>query len=414
MLCATLKTSSLLSLLDANQCADLIEFRLDLFDDLSSLAYLRSRCMRPVIFTMQSLNPKLLELKPDYIDLPHTASKKEFASIPSTIKRICSFHDFEKTPENLDAIYQKISTLPAELYKVATYAHSTLDALRLLLFVRKTGVIGVAMGEQGHLSRILAPVVGSPWTYAPLDYSHQTAEGQLLLQHLKGIYRTHELTSKSRLFGLIGDPVSHSISHRTHNQIFEIFGIDAVYVKMRVKKEELAQFLPLAQQLGFEGLSVTMPLKEAIFEQPTNTLKLTSSITGRNTDGIGALNSIEKKIKVKGKQLALVGAGGAAKAIAYEAKKRGAHVTFYNRTKRKGTLPLHTISTATYDILVNTVPHPVDVTALHNTHVMDIVVKSQNARLLADAEKKGCVIIEGIEMFMKQAVEQFMWWFHET
>lgn len=414
MLCATLKQSSLLSILDANECADLIEFRLDLFANLSNLAHLRSRCTRPVIFTTKSITPQILALKPNYIDLPHTASPKEFASIPSHIKRICSFHDFEKTPHDLNAIYQKMRLLPAEFYKIATTAHNTLDALTLLAFIRKTQIIGVAMGEAGSISRILAPAMGSPWSYAPLSTSHKTAPGQILLQKLKGIYHVHKLTPKSKLFGLIGDPITTSISHRTHNQLFEKLNIDAVYVKMGVKKHELSSFLPLAQEVGFQGLSVTMPHKETILPRPTNTLKLGNKLTGINTDGLGALAALEKKISVKNKQIAILGAGGSAKAIAIEAKKRGAHITIYNRTPKDDTAPLQTLNHATYDILINTIPCPIDIEPRPNTTVMDIVVSPHKTPLLIAAEKKGCVVIEGIEMFINQAVEQFMWWFHEA
>ena len=417
MLCATLKASSLLSILDANTCADLIEFRLDHFSDLSTLAYLRSRCTRPVIFTTQKITSKLLALKPDYIDLPSTSSKKEFESIPPTIKRICSFHDFEKTPTDLDALYQKMRILPAEFYKIATTANSTIDALRLLAFVRKTKVIGVAMGKKGEISRILAPMMGSPWTYAPISSHHKTAPGQLLLKELKGIYHTHLLSSKSKLFGLIGDPISTSISHRTHNQLFEKLNIDAVYVKMAIKKHELDQFFPLAKQLQFQGLSVTMPLKEAVIPHsnaPINTLSLVDKPIGINTDGIGALDSLEQKTLVKNKQIAIIGAGGAAKAIALEAKRRGAFIAFYNRTPKKGTQPLENLKHATYDILINTSPHPIEIIPLAKSTVMDIVVSPAKTALLLAAEKRGCMLIEGMEMFIKQAVAQFMWWFYET
>ncbi len=376
-----------------------------------------------MIFTCQEISDEILELKPDYIDLPHTASNEQFLAIPPSIKRICSFHDFEKTPEDLEGVYEKLQKKPADFYKVATFANSTCDALRMLLLMKKHPVIGVAMGERGKVARILAPTVSKLWTYAPLFESHRTAEGQLLIEELKGIYHAHLLSRKTQLYGLIGDPIEASISYRTHNFLFEQYGIDAVYVKMRVTKEELPTFLPLAEELGFQGLSVTMPLKAAIVPHldevhsdvgAINTVKITKKWEGWNTDGIGSVDAIEKRAPIKGSRFAILGGGGTAKSIAREAAKRGAEVTLFNRTPSKLCRPLDEFSKASYDVLVNATPVEklIDFELLcSRAVVLDAIVSSKKTPLLVAAEKKGCAIIEGAEMFIQQAALQFNHWF---
>ncbi|MCH9609326.1 MAG: Shikimate dehydrogenase (NADP(+)) [Chlamydiales bacterium] len=399
MLCSTLKRDSPLALIDANESADLVEFRLDLSP---SLKRLRKRAHIPVIFTCHEVSDELVALKPDYIDLPFSASKEQFQAIPPSIKRICSFHDFEKTPDDLDAIYEQMREKRADYYKVATFANTTLDALRMLNFIRRTNVIGVAMGELGQITRILAPILGSPWTYAPTSLDQKTAKGQMSIAELKGIYHTHLHTSQTALYGLIGDPVLQSLSHRTHNFVFEHFGIDAVYVKMLIEKGELTEALPLLEKIGFRGLSITMPHKEAIFPSPTNTLTFSKGAVGSNTDGLGALDALERKISVRGKEIAILGAGGSAKAIVSEAQKRGAKAHLYHRCFPK---------TTSYDILINATPADLKLDPPSSALVMDLRVSEEKSPFLMRAEEKGCVTIEGVEMFKHQAIYQFEQWF---
>ena len=187
MLCAILKIPSLEAIEEANCKADLIEFRLDTLP-AERLKELRTASRLPVIFKGESEVLEHLDLVPDYVDLPYTAHQaleEVKKRLPNT-QRIASLHDFEQTPEDLSQVYQA----PAEIFKVACQANSTLDALRMLLFVknRKRPTIGISMGEKGIITRVLAPVVGSLFTYAPIDDSNRSAPGQLLLNELIDIY----------------------------------------------------------------------------------------------------------------------------------------------------------------------------------------------------------------------------------
>lgn len=442
MLCATIKHESRDAIRRANRDADLIELSLNLFQPLN-IGELRNLCRKPVIFKLKEADPAQLALLPDYVDLPHTTSPKVFEEIRKLfpqIKRICSYHDYETTGD-LDALFAKLRSTPAEIYKITTMAQSTTDSLRMLQLVKKHRCIGICMGELGAITRILAPIFGAPWTYAPDEEIQQTAPGQILLKELVNIYNFRDHSPSTSPYGLIGDPVSKSQSHQMHNFAFKKLGLDAVYVKMRVTKEELKIFFPLCCELGFKGLSVTMPLKESIREyldhyhaKAINTVEFREDgAYGWNTDGPGALNALEKRGRVKGKRIVLLGAGGAAYGIAEEAKKRGAHLGVVNRTlHRAQTLakevggdayPLSAFSEVAkegYDILINCTSVgmgdderlPIPATELlEKKLVMDIISRPRITAFLAAAKERGCEIVEGTEMFIQQAVGQYCYWF---
>src|SRR6185437_13162580 len=139
---------------------------------------------------------------------------------------------------------------------------SSLDALRMLEFVRKhSNVIGLCMGELGQITRILAPVVGTPLMYAPIS---APILGQLEYRVLVNTYRFRELDPQTAIYGLIGNPVTQSIGHEFHNRYFQHLKQNAVYVKIPLHLQELEAFLTYAKRLPFQGLSVTMPFKEKI------------------------------------------------------------------------------------------------------------------------------------------------------
>lgn len=371
--------------------ADLIELRLDLFNS-SDVKSLRERYTIPMIFTIknQAHIQELLDYKPEYVDLDiHIATE-----LPGT-KLIISYHNYEETPEDLEGLYQKMKKIPAYYYKMAVTAKNSTDAMRLCCF-KKPDLIPISMGSYGQLSRILSPI-----NYVAVDENQKTAPGQFTLDTL--------IKPHKNLYGLIGDPVDQSISDQTHNGL-----IHGSYLKMQVKPHELPQFIHYAKQLNFLGLSVTMPLKEAILpfldvidsDAPAvNTIVFKAGkLYGYNTDGIGAMNAIGGS--VSGKHIVLIGSGGAAKAIAYEATKRGARVTIVKRNEPFPEKP--------YDILINCTPVelPIDPKyILSGSIVMDIKTKPKETELLRMARNRGCAIVYGYEMFIEQALLQFELWF---
>lgn len=443
---------------------DLVEFRLDLFQtlDLNALRALRCEFSIPTIFTLRSRFQggeycaserdrlddihSLAALTPEYFDLEYNIIDiniiRQFNIRHPKTKVILSYHNFDETPKDLDSLYRQMRMVPADFYKIAVMAKNSVDALRFICWARHLDnkLIAVSMGTHGQISRIIAPMIGSPFTYASLDNALESLTGQLSVSTLIERYRQRKLSPSTVIYGLIGDPVSQSPSDVTHNQWMADQELDTIYVKFQVREEELADFLRYAKKLPIRGLSVTMPLKEAILPYldkvdplsqeigAVNTLILENEqIKGFNTDGIGALNAIGEVLNVKNKQIVIIGAGGAAKAIAYEAKRRGGLVTIVNRDIKRAFELASRLSCkvnsfndlssrikSKCDVLVNCTPIDIlDIEGLNpETLVMDIRTKLKVNRFLEIAKSKGCPIIYGHQMFTRQALGQFEHWFH--
>lgn len=405
---------------------DGIELRLDLFPRLDTVAlqsFLNSSSF-PIMFTFRGgacdLILKCLQLKPDYFDLeydrPQDFLSSTIISHPET-KFIISYHNFIETPEDLEGIYWEMKKIAAHGYKIACLATSTNDALRMLLLSKKYPDLSViCMGENGQFARVLGPVVGNLIDYACAG--EKTAPGQLTVQEMQDIYRYRALNQETHIYGLIGDPIDMSIGHLYHNEVFQTRGINAVYVKMSVKQEELLCFFSLAERLGFKGLSVTMPLKELVIPESgaINTLRFErGKKIGINTDGQGALDAIEKKCLVKGKIILILGAGGAAYAIALEAMARGATCWILNRSEKKGellakVLGCHAGMPPDYDILINCAPIAILDVIRPRSLVMDIVYVPKVTAFIKRAIEQGCEIVYGEEMFFNQAKAQTEFW----
>ena len=469
MICVVIKGPSfeeaIQQIKEASEDASLVELRLDYFFSLdgTALKKLKALFSIPMIFTLRSFSEggeykgseedrfldidKLGEVNPDYFDLEsHVSSSfiQAFSIKYPQIKLIISYHNFVETPLDLEGIYQRMKQIPAFFYKMAVTAQNSLEVLTLLQFAIKSDpkLIAISMGSFGEISRILGPVIGNAITYASLNEEQKVAPGQLSAKTLVERYHYPFLGAHTSIYGLIGDPVSLSISDETHNHLIASFDLEAVYVKMQVKETELASFLTIAKTLPFKGLSVTMPLKEAILCSldevdpqaveigAVNTLLFQEGkILGFNTDGIGALNAIEKKSSVKGKKIVIVGAGGSAKAIAYEAMSRGGLVTILNRDEQRaakiaeplgcfagGLDQIPKVALEGYDILINCTPvcFPIDFQhILPNAIFMDIKTKPKETEFLKQAQQKGGSIVYGYEMFTQQAAQQFALWFEE-
>lgn len=419
---------------------DLFELRLDYFNTLD-FPKISKLLNKPCIITLRSrleggkfhgseeerrhLLEKLAELKPAYIDLESTLPPSFVEKIASHAKVILSIHLFDKTPD-LETLFAKLKKTPATHYKIATHANSALDSWRMLEFVKKHNCIGFCLGENGSFSRILGPLFGCPITYACLEEA--TAPGQLSLEELKA----YKLTSQTKFYGVIGYPLTTSLSPSFHNKKYQENNIDAIYLKIPFQPHELSLGLPLLLQFGFSGLSVTMPLKESVLpflnriDKEAREIGAVNTIVceknrmiGYNVDGTGALDAIEEQVSVDGKTLIILGAGGAARALIYEAKKRGARVYVYNRTEEKAKILAKHFEVEAltvmipYDILVNCTPADTPIEEHHilpNTYVMDIRSRPRLTPFLEKAAKKNCHLIYGETMFNYQALEQHRLW----
>lgn len=454
--------------------ADILEFRIDQFHfaHLESIASIKESTHLPVIFTLRKRSQggeysgdeqerlemikELAALKPEYIDLEYDLRDhfNEILCISPDTKLISSFHDFEHNLKNLHSLLEVMRHEAVSIYKIASVAYTTNDALRMLRFIRETRkqgikIIGISIGEYGLATRVLGPVYGNAITYAAVSDNHKTAPGQLTVDELVQRYHYRKLNHETEVYGLVGDPVVRSPSHITHNYVFGKLGRNAVYVKFNVTPAELHEFMEMAKRLGFSGLSITMPLKEIVIRElgeqsedaqkigAINTLKIKNKIvTGTNTDGVGALNAIEKITSVKGKRMVILGAGGAAKAIAWEAKQRGATLVILNRTLERavelarnlggtagGLNDFYNIAKEGYDILINCTSLgmyseksslPLDCShMLPHKVVLDVIPGNKDTCFLKEARKKECRIIYGHEMLKHQAIKQAMAWYGE-
>jgi shikimate dehydrogenase len=245
----------------------------------------------------------------------------------------------------------------------------------------------------------------------------------------------------TRLYCVIGDPAGHSKSPAMHNAAFAKTGVNAVYCAFRVTDAGAA--MAAVRALGIAGVSVTVPHKVAVMAcldevdeaaraiGAVNTVKNENGrLLGKNTDAEGAVRALEEAGPLAGKTVAVLGAGGAARAVVFGALGRGARVVVVNRTREKGRalareagadfLPLSRARELIADVVVNTTtvgmapsagvsPAPPEIFR-PGMAAMDIVYNPLRTRFLEDARQKGCSVVDGLAMFVYQGASQFEWW----
>lgn len=425
---------------------DGVEFRLDLFTDLDlmQLKSLLKKLALPVLFTLRrqdqggsfvqtekirlELIKELCQLQPDFFDLEYDIEasfrKKLFLNHPK-MRFITSYHNFERFPD-LNQLRLSFFTPYAHFYKIAVHCSSSIQALQLLILAKNyTNLVAIGLGEKAQFTRLLAPILNMPFGYAAF-FSH-TAPGQLTPKELQ-LYRFSTLNPLTAIYALLGDPIDASLSHIAHNAVFAAQKKNALYCKIPCKKKEIPECLHLIQQLPFKGLSITMPLKEKMAsvtnstQTAINTLVINQNITSFNTDGIGAIQALEKKTSLFQKKIALVGAGGVAQAIAQAAIEKGSFVTFINRTREKAIQLANMLKCKgggielfpyNYDILINCTPNPDFIQSnwiCPNSIAMDTVYYPHWTEFLKKASLKNCKLIFGKELFINQAVQQQKLW----
>lgn len=387
--------------------ADAYELRLDRLGryDEKKVRTIRESTNAPLILTVGErldLIEGALRVEPDYIDVRWDVPLPE--NLGRT-QRIASFHDYTGMPSSPTALLAEMRQMPAAIYKIAALGRGLLDALEMatLSYISDVPCVAIAMGEASQLSRLLLPAVSAPLWYVAT--SHNRAPGALSIEEWPHI------TPSTRLYALLGHPVTQSPSHITHNALFTQEGIDAHYLKIDIDPNELERALPLLQALPFSGFSVTMPYKGRFDLPSTNTLTRTE--TGEwataSTDGAGALDAIESVTSVTGKEVAILGRGGAARAIQAEATHRGARVELYGR---RGLRPFSELDSP--DILINTTPvtPPIEPQQIkEGSVVLDARLDLIRTPLLELAEERGAIALPGLIYFAHQAAGQFALWY---
>jgi len=448
-----------------DQGAQLVELRLDYIKGDINLKRLLSERPGPVIVTCRRVadggkyeggeEQRLMLLrtaiaeKVEYVDLEEDVAK----IIPrfGTTKRIVSVHDFRKTPTRLHEIHQRLAVLDPDVVKICTMANHPHDNLRILRLARESKIptIGICMGDIGIPSRVLAGRFGAPFTYATFHHERALAPGQLSFQEMVQIYHYDRIGPETEVYGVIADPVGHSLSPLIHNAAFEHCKMNKVYVPFRVPREDLARFIDEAPQWGIKGLSVTIPHKETVVPKLTegegavhgigacNTVIFEEGARlGYNTDYRAAMASLEEATGVSseegkqpfaGRTALILGAGGVGKAIAYGLLRRGAKIVLTDGVARHASelarrLECRSVEWAarhsvTADLLLNCTPvgmHPeVDETPYDKHHlrpamiVFDAVYNPENTLLVKEARSRNCKVITGVDMFVRQACLQF-------
>jgi 3-dehydroquinate dehydratase / shikimate dehydrogenase len=365
-------------------------------------------------------------------------------------KRIVSVHDFRKTPDNLEEIHRRLMGLDPDIIKICTMANHPHDNVRVLELARRSKVptIGLCMGDVGIPTRILAARVGAPFTYATFHHERVLAPGQLSFMQMTESYHYDSINPQTEVYGVVADPVGHSLSPLIHNAAFAAMGMNRVYVPFRVPREDLDQFIDDAATLGVRGLSITIPHKEEAVKKLTEADGAVRGIgaantiifdrgnrIGYNTDYHAAMSILEEAMAVagegdkalQGKNALVLGSGGVGMAVTYGLVRRGAQVVVADGVPRKAialakrfdcrSVEWYARHTVPADILVNCTPvgmHPnLDETPYDKHYlrpsmiVFDAVYNPENTLLTKEARSRNCAVITGVEMFVRQACQQF-------
>ena len=353
---------------------------------------------------------------------------------------IVSYHNFETTPA-MEAVLRRLMRVPAFAYKLVATARKPSDVSRVLASGKsqqRTKLILLSMGETGFPARVLSPMYGGLYTYAAPSIAEGTAPGQVTAKLLRNVYRVEKIGKATKIFGVIADPVGHSISPAVHNRALQSKRIDAVYLPFRVSLSQVKDFMVAAEALPVQGFSVTIPHKQKVMRYldyidplarrigAVNTVwKKAGKWRGCNTDVFGITGPLAKRLRLRGASVLIAGNGGAARGAAFSLADAGAKVTLVGRSADKvralarvagaESLPFENVGANQFDAVVNATPlgmYPHDEGCFFDGRipsnlVFDMVYNPLETTLLKRAKAQGAETIPGTEMFLEQAAHQF-------
>ena len=466
--------------------ADIVELRLDCLLDASP-AQLKELCLKllnrdakPLILTLRSANEGghqeigrdqrldfwrsmiavLMSAKEVFVDIENDLisdlmTEADFCNAVDWQRVICSYHKFHETPDDLNSIYDQLAARPARIIKIATRADDTTGCIPMFQLLSRARreqreMIPIAMGAAGLATRVLGPSRGAFLTYGSTAAGQATAPGQISLRELEDVYRVRQINPQTQTFGLIGNPVSHSISPQIHNAAFSFTGTDAVYLPFQVRDagEFIRRLIKVQSReidLNLRGLSVTAPHKGSVIKyldwiEPSardigavNTIVVKDdSLRGYNTDADAFLAPLQRASGgLKGLSCAVIGAGGAARTAIWRLQRAGAAVTMFARDAEAAKLladefgvdckPLERATFTPYEVVVNATPvgtsgerqnqAVASAKQLQGVRlVYDLVYNPVGTHLLKEAASAGCQGIGGLEMLLAQAAAQFKLW----
>ena len=415
-----------------------------------------------------ALLKEAVERGADYIDIELAEGTQAIRQLQalcaekgSQTKMIISYHHLKDTPDlaTLKKIFHRCAAYKPAVVKIVTTARSEEDnliILNLIAYARRKSqkIISLCMGEKGGISRAVAPLMGNFLSFAALDRTGRSAPGQFTVHEMnriqkwfKGKNRAPQSSASSphaslpRHYVLLGNPVEQSLSPVMHDAALKKTGLAEQYVAFCV--QDIGGAMDGLRAMNIHGASVTIPFKVAVMEYlddidadaleigAVNTIvNENGRLIGHNTDWAGLILTLKKAMTIRHKTIVIVGAGGTARAAAYGILKEGGCPVIVNRTPKKGKMlaekmqcafyPLSEIGRIRGDVLINTTPvgmyprgnqSPVSAAVLSDYDcVMDVIYNPIKTKLLRDAEKQGCRIVTGVEMFVNQGAEQFRLW----
>jgi 3-dehydroquinate dehydratase / shikimate dehydrogenase len=453
--------------------SDMIELRLDCLDQtgreivLRELEALRGRA-RTVILTLRPAEQggktdvgrqERISFWSSVTQIPGVLFDIEYDLLPdlagiSPDKIICSHHDFEGNADP-DSLYKRMKTAPAGILKIAIQIKDAVDCLaifRLLDRAQRDGrtLIAIGMGFPGVVTRILGPSRGSVLTYGSLEHEMRTAPGQLSAGELREVYRVDQIDLQTEILGVIGKPVSHSISPYVHNAAFAKAARNAVFIPFEV--DDVDEFMrrmvhPSSREINWNarGFSVTAPHKAAVIKHldgldpaakeigAVNTIVIKDgALRGYNTDALAFFESLKAKAgQLKDVRCAVIGAGGAARAVVWALNRGGASICLFARDGMKAKpladqfhCEIRDFAHADFkdfEVLINATPlgtrgeleteTPVKAEQLRGVRLAyDLVYNPLETRFLREARIAGCETLGGLDMLVGQAIEQFKLW----
>jgi len=355
-------------------------------------------------------------------------------------RQLRSAHFFHRIPRDLGPIARELKRGNPDAIKIAARCDSLAEAWKLESFARREKrLVAIPMGDVALPTRILALRARSGFAYAPVE--NATAPGQTSLEELRTCYRADHINSQTRVYGVVGDPVAHSLSPAMQNAGFRVRRMNAIYLPFHV--EDLEDFIDSIDRLRIRGFSVTVPHKQSILTYLDGCDRLAAKIgavntvvvrgTGRlygyNTDYVGVLRTLASRMPLLKSRILIVGAGGAARAVAFALAQAGSAVCVWaRRWKQAAALAKAVDGEAVarprirhefFDAIVNATPvgmfpavdrSPLAAHELNCQLVFDTIYRPRMTRLLEWATRRGVKTVSGVEMFLAQGTAQWEIW----
>jgi 3-dehydroquinate dehydratase / shikimate dehydrogenase len=357
---------------------------------------------------------------------------------------IVSYHDFEAT-RDLDKIFDRILPFQAEFVKIVSTAKTLADNVTMMRFLDRrrdeANLVGIVMGDQGTISRVLGLRAGSVFTFAAPQVGAETGPGQIDARTLREAWRIDQIDASTKVYGVAGNPVRHSLSPLMHNIGFRRETVNAVFLPLQTTR--VNDLLTLVREVPLHGLAVTMPFKSEIIKHLEKTDVLSEKIGacntvvraqdgklyGFNTDVAAIVRPLERRLPLNGAKILVLGAGGAGRAAVFGLAEKGAEVFVWNRTAETAkklarqakakTIKREQIAKSSFDVIVNATPigmrgvkpaSLLEPKELNTRLVFDLVYNPIDTPLIRMAREKGLPVVTGVEMFVHQGARQFEIW----